>query len=144
MAGGGGGTEELNLVPYLDIMVNLIMFMVTVTAFLAQLKEAPIIAPTLARGGGGGAQKPFLTVAIVQTGMSILGGGGSGGAEFFAKGNYPAVTARLHVLKKSIPDLAEHLVVTADGTIPYGDVVKVLDAARADFPAVTLGAAVPR
>ena len=46
MAGGGGGTEELNLVPYLDIMVNLIMFMVVVTAYLVQLKEAPIMAPS--------------------------------------------------------------------------------------------------
>ncbi len=145
MAGGGGGTEELNLVPYLDIMINLIMFMVTITAFLAYLKEAPLIAPTLASGGaGGGEQKPFLSLAIVQAGVNILGGGGSGGKQFVKKGDYAGITARLHQLKVEIPELSETLVVSADGRIAYSEVVKVLDAARADFPQVTLGAVVPQ
>ncbi len=145
MAGGGGGTEELNLVPYLDIMVNLIMFMVTVTAYLVQLKEAPILAPTYGSGGGaGGEQKPFLTVVVTNSQMKVIAGGSLVGAEqSLAKGDYKGLTAQLRALKSAIPNLSENLVVTADKAVPYKEVVAVMDAARDDvqgdlFPAITL------
>lgn len=148
MAGGGGGTEELNLVPYLDIMVNLIMFMVVVTAYLVQLKEAPIIAPTYGGAGGGGEQPPFITVAIATTEINLLAGGpGAMGSEPLPKcamkGPCTALTRRLRELRTAIPDVSENLVVTADKTVPYWEIVKVMDAARSDkqgplFPAITL------
>lgn len=147
MAGGGGGTEELNLVPYLDIMVNLIMFMVTVTAYLVQLKEAPILAPTYGPGGGGsGDQKPFITVAIANTEIRILAGGTAQGAIPLKKGDYKGLTVQLHQLRVQIPDMQDNLVITADKAVPYKEVVAVMDAARVDengkslFPNVTLAA----
>lgn len=147
MAGGGGGTEDLNLVPYLDIMVNLIMFMVTVTAYLVQLKEAPILAPTYGGGGGGSGQeqKPYLTVAVTNTQIKVLAGGSGlvGAEQSLKKGDYKGLTAQLRALKTAIPNVSENLVVTADKTVPYKDVVAVMDAARDDaqgalFPAITL------
>lgn len=149
MAGGGGGTEDLNLVPYLDIMVNLIMFMVTVTAYLVQLKQAPIVAPTYGAGGGGGDQKPYLTVAIGTTQMTVLGGGAAAGAVTVQRGDYRELTAKLRSMKDSMPDLADNLVITADRAVPYKDVVKAMDAARKDgagdlFPNVTLAASVSK
>lgn len=146
MAGGGGGTEDLNLVPYLDIMVNLIMFMVTVTAYLVQLKEAPILAPTYGGGGGsGGEQKPFLTVVVTNTQMKVIAGGASlvGAEQSLKKGDYKGLAAQLRALKTAVPNLSENLVVTADKTVPYKDVVAAMDAARDDaqgllFPAITL------
>jgi len=57
MAGGGGGEGDLNLVPYMDIMVNLIMFMLVVTAYLVELREAPVLAPQYSSGGGGSTDK---------------------------------------------------------------------------------------
>ena len=151
MAGGGGGTEDLNLVPYLDIMVNLIMFMVTVTAYIVQLKQAPIIAPTYGSGGGGD-QKPFLTVAIGTTQMQILGGSsggnGAGGAETIKKGDWAKLNSRLKQLKDTVPNLADNLVVSADRAVPYKEVIKAMDAVRLDvsgqplFPNVTLATVV--
>lgn len=146
MAGGGGGTEDLNLVPYLDIMVNLIMFMVTVTAYLVQLKEAPILAPTYGGGGGaGGEQKPFLTVVVTNTQIKVIAGGANltGAEQALKKGDYKGLATQLRSLKTALPNVSENLVVTADKTVPYKDVVAVMDAARDDaqgalFPAITL------
>lgn len=93
MAGGGGGTEELNLVPYLDVMVNLIIFMITVTAYIVQLKEAPVLAPAYGGGGSaGGDQKPFLTLVIPSRGFGILSSDDTkvAGSELPKEGgNYP-------------------------------------------------------
>ncbi len=152
MAGGGGGTEELNLVPYLDIMVNLIMFMVVVTAYLVQLKEVPIIAPSYGPAGGGdsGEQKPYLTVAITNSAMQVVGGGKAKGMEqTLQKGDYAGLAAQLRSLKTAMPDMAENLVVTADKQVPYKEVVRVLDAARTDragslFPNITLSVTVSK
>lgn len=152
MAGGGGGTEELNLVPYLDIMVNLIMFMVVVTAYLVQLKEAPIMAPSYGPGGGGssGEQKPYLTVAITNSAIQVVGGGKAQGMEqTLAKDDYAGLAAQLRALKTAMPDMAESLVVTADNQVPYKDVVRVMDAARNDkagslFPNITLSVTVSK
>lgn len=152
MAGGGGGTDELNLVPYLDIMVNLIMFMVVVTAYLVQLKEAPIMAPSYGPGGGGagGEQKAYLTVAITSSAIQVVGGGSAQGVEQSLKaGDYQGLAAQLRALKTAMPDMAESLVVTADSQVPYRDVVKVMDAARNDksgllFPNITLSVTVSK
>jgi biopolymer transport protein ExbD len=152
MAGGGGGTEELNLVPYLDVMVNLIIFMITVTAYIVQLKEAPVLAPAYGGGGGGGAdQKPFLTLVISSRGFGILSSDDSkvAGSELAKEGGaYPwkKLNEKLHEYHQA-QTLAENLVVTADGTIPYKVVIQAMDAARTYkkqpmFPGITLAATV--
>jgi len=152
MAGGGSGTEEINLVPYLDIMVVLIMFMVVVTAFLVQLNEAAIIAPSYGSGAGGksGEQKPFLTVTITEKNILVFGGGSASGVmEALPKDDYQALAGQLRSLKTAMPDVSPNLVVTADKQVPYKEIVRVLDAARTDrqgslFPNITLSVSVAR
>lgn len=149
---GGGGEQEINLVPYLDIMINLIMFMLTVTAYLVELKEAPVLAPAYGGGGGGGVQKVFLSVSVASDKLAILAsGGGLAGQEFLknAKGEYPYkdLTVALRTYKETYPDLSENLVVFGDAKIPYRAIVSTMDAARGDakhplFPGITLSIAV--
>jgi biopolymer transport protein ExbD len=137
MAGGGGGQEELNLVPYLDIMVNLIMFMLLATAYIVELKESPVLPPAYGGGAGSGSeQKPYLTIAMADAGYAILGGAS-------AEGNVPigkrgdqydtkALTAKLKELKATVPNLSESVVITAGTGQTYKDVMATMDAARFD------------
>lgn len=153
MAGGGGGEEDLNLVPYMDIMVNLIMFMLVVTAYIVELREAPVLAPAYGPGGGPGADekpKPFLTVALSSKSIALLASGGDIPAtELVKQGDkypYEELTQVLRNYKNSY-SIAENIVLTADSTVPYKEVVATMDAARSDqdgslFPGVTLGLAV--
>jgi len=152
MAGGGGGEGDLNLVPYMDIMVNLIMFMLVVTAYIIELREAPVLAPSYGGSGGGASdEKPkgFLTVAISSKGLGLLASTPEvPAAEFVKKGDkYPfdELTQALRTYKTNY-SLAENLVVTADGSVPYSMLIATMDAARSDkqgplFPGVTLGLA---
>lgn len=153
MAGGGGGEQDLNLVPYLDIMVNLIMFMLTVTAYLVELREAPVLVPAYTTGGGGGnteKQKPYLTVAISTKSYAILGSTEEIPANELVKEGaaYPLqrLTETLREYKTQY-DLGDTLILTADGTVPYNVLISTMDAARTDpkgplFPGITLAQAV--
>jgi biopolymer transport protein ExbD len=150
MAGGGGGTEELNLVPYLDIMVNLIMFMLVVTAYLVELKEAPVMAPAYGGSGSGeGKPKPYLSVAITNRYFGILSSDSNqipafqldkAGAEY----PYAALTSKLREYKATYGEnMAENLVLVPDTSVPYSVVVATMDAARTDktgtlFPGITM------
>lgn len=149
---GGGGEGEINLIPYLDIMVNLIMFMLVVTAYIVDLREAPVMAPAYSAGAGGSSekQKPFVNVSITtQNSFAVLLSSGEGGAEVpSAGGKYPYedLSRRLREVKSQM-DVSESLVLTADPTIPYSVVIHTMDAVRADdqgalFPSVTLSVAV--
>lgn len=153
MAGGGGGEQDLNLVPYMDIMVNLIMFMLVVTAYIIELREAPVLAPSYGGPTDGGAQqekpKPYLTVAISTKGFGVLGSADIPAAELGRTGDkypYRELTETLRNYKNQYT-VAENLVLTADASVPYSVLVATMDAARSDadgalFPGVTLGLAV--
>lgn len=135
---------ELNLVPYLDIMVNLILFLLltfsTLTAFSIPLKIAGVGGETTIADGA-------LTVAIVPEGFRILGDEGTepalvplaGGTHDFA-----ALTAELTARKRAL-GLGSRVTVVADGAAGYGLVVSTLDAARSTqaggvlFPDVSFG-----
>ena len=138
MAGGGGGNEELNLVPYLDVMVNLIMFMIVMVAYLVELKETPVLAPSYCDncGGNAGDQPPFITVAVTRDGYSLIGGGtAEGGVKIPKKGgkyDTRALTANLKQLKTQIPNLSDNLVLMADATARYEEIILTMDAARFD------------
>ena len=139
MAGGGTSTEELNLVPYLDVMVNLIMFMIVLVAYLVELKETPVLAPSYCDSCGDdkGDQPPFVTVAVTSKGYKLIGGGDAeGGVEIPKRkdGQYDtrALTASLKQLKVQIPKLSDNLVLMADGTARYEEIILTMDAARFD------------
>lgn len=154
MAGGGGGSDELNLVPYLDIMINLIMFMLTVTAYIVELREAPVLAPAYTPGTGGGSdveKRPFLTVAVTSVSLSIISSKPEEipAAEYVKEGGsypYARLTQALREYK-TLYELDPNLVLTADATVPYSAVVATMDAARSDdkgalFPSVNLAVSV--
>lgn len=71
---------ELNLVPYLDIVTNVIMFLMMTTTFAAALADINVTAPNRAQGGSGENQAPVndlnLTVSISDKGFTIACAGG--------------------------------------------------------------------
>jgi biopolymer transport protein ExbD len=64
----GGGENDINLVPYMDILLNLIMFMVFVTQTVGSLHQIPVVVPEQSGGGGGGGEdkdKPKQSVVAI-------------------------------------------------------------------------------
>lgn len=150
MAGGGGGEQDLNLVPYMDIMVNLIMFMLVVTAYIIELRQAPVLAPSYVSGSTAGNSekpKPYLTVAISTKSFAVLGSTSEVPAQELVRqgGEYPYQELS-QVLRnyKTEYAVAENMVLTAESNVPYSVLIATMDAARSDangplFPGVTLG-----
>lgn len=58
MAGGGGGEGEINLVPYMDIMLNLVMFMLVITVQDFQMAEILTPASRASSAGAGASASP--------------------------------------------------------------------------------------
>src|SRR5580698_6467598 len=70
---------ELNIVPYLDIMMNLIMFMLLTMTALITLGVLNVTAPSYNANPGGGdpnAKNLVLTVAISHKGFFVAATGG--------------------------------------------------------------------
>jgi biopolymer transport protein TolR len=131
---------EINLVPYMDIVTNIIIFLLASVVNQVALGNVNISVPTLASGAGSSAddtpdKKPLnLTVSVGATGFTV---GASGGVlpviPKLPSGqyDYTSLTAKLVEIKSS-PDNAEETKANfnADGTIPYDIVVATLDAMR--------------
>src|SRR4051812_31560312 len=72
---------ELNLVPYLDIVTNVIMFLMMTTTFAAALADINVSAPTTASAGAASADAPppkaelNLTVQISDKGYTVAASG---------------------------------------------------------------------
>ncbi len=80
MAGGGGGEGEINLVPYMDIMLNLVMFMLVITVQDFQMAEILTPASRASSAGAGSSSstpdsketpKPVMRV-IVDTNQVLV------------------------------------------------------------------------
>lgn len=143
--------SELNLVPYLDIMVNLIMFMLVTVSYLAQLKVIDIVAPNYGASASSGASdsepERTLTLAITETGYRLLSSDPTLGQTVVpmvaGDFDYRGLTAKLAELKSQYR-FSNTLVVVAAPQVAYDAVVRTLDAARTDgkqtlFPDVALG-----
>ena len=152
---------ELNIVPFLDIITNVLMFVlatVTVT-FTATIDTYPPRA-------GSGARAPTtptlgLTILIVPDGFSMKAKGGNvapgcndtgPGIAIGKKGSdydYDALKACAQKLKGAAPDFKDETGVTisANPPIPYQVVIATMDAVRKDsngdemFPDVSFGVA---
>jgi biopolymer transport protein TolR len=154
---------ELNIVPFLDIIMNVLMFVlatVTVT-FMATIDTAPPKA-------GGSVRPPTtptlgLTILIVADGFSVKARGGNvapgcndtgaglavgktaDGKEY----DYAALKKCVIGLKNSSPDFADESSVTisANPNIPYQSLIGAMDAVRKTddgkelFPDVNFGLA---
>jgi biopolymer transport protein TolR len=135
---------ELNIVPFLDIVTNVLMFVLATVSvtFTATIDSYPPRA-------GGGARAPTtktlsLTVIIVNEGFSIKASGGNvapgcndtgPGIAIPKKGNdydYDSLRACAAKLKASSPDFAaeEQVTVSANPNIPYQTVIGAIDYLR--------------
>ncbi len=82
-AGGGDEDGELNIVPYLDILINLIMFLLVGQATLVSLGMINVNAPSYSPPGGAGVTDPTnakpqlrLTIGVAKDGYYIAAKGG--------------------------------------------------------------------
>jgi len=162
-------TGELNIVPYLDIMVNLTMFMLVSMTSVIHFGILNVSAPSY---GPAQAQAPkaekklelLLTVAISQKGFFVAGSGGVLGVTTdpaapppdpktaaptvprTADGRYDfaSLTRKMVDIKDRFPS-ESRVILVADPAIPYETVIQTMDAIREDGPRklffdVTMGA----
>jgi biopolymer transport protein TolR len=127
---------EINLVPYMDIVTNIIIFLLASVFNQVPLGTINVSSPTFGAGGGGDAEteKPALnlTVTVGNTGFTLAGSGGvMGPIPKLPNGEYDyvALTAKLTEIKKEFSDETK-ATFNADAATPYDTVVKTLDAMR--------------
>lgn len=149
--------QELNLVPYLDIMVNLVLFMlVTITSFLSFTilnASIPQLAPDQAQAEDKlKKEELLLVVRVLKDGYrvdpSVQGGAPIAKRTFPMKeGKYDAESLRnmMIELKQRFKDENKVLIV-AEPTINYESIIITMDSVRETdpnspedlFPEVTL------
>jgi biopolymer transport protein ExbD len=153
-----GEEGEINVVPYLDIIMNVMMFVlasVTVT-FTATIPTSAAQAST--RPEPAAPHALALTALVTSQGVALktaggaiapgCGGVGAGVTVPNAGGDYDlaSLSACARRIKGSRPEYATEtqVAVTASPDVPYASVVAVMDALRTDergelFPEVRLG-----
>jgi len=151
---------ELNIVPYLDIIVNLIIFLLVMQAAFISVGMIDVTAPSYASVAPGDTQKSDkpdlrLTLGIAQDGFYIAASGGvlpgdqegEGPKELTADnvskrpptipllpdGSYDFTTLakKLRTIKTAFPETTS-VYLAADNNVPYELVVKTLDTSRED------------
>ncbi|MCC6808433.1 MAG: biopolymer transporter ExbD [Deltaproteobacteria bacterium] len=137
---------ELNLVPYMDIVVNLILFLMLSSTGLVQFGVINVSAPAIGGGGEPEEQKdpPLnLTVAISSKGFFVAGTGGVLPApgsstepsipKLGDKYDYAALTKKLIEVKSAFRNETK-VIVTGDPGTAYEVIIGVMDASRQDGP----------
>jgi biopolymer transport protein ExbD len=159
-------STELNIVPYLDILMNLIIFMLLSMTGLATFGMLNVNAPTYGAGGGGSPdEKPplLLNVSISKAGFYVAASGGvlpgqSEGTSAAAAGttgaptiplladgtyNYDALTEKMKEVKTAFANESK-VILAAEADTPYEVLIGTMDATRETkdrkllFPDVTL------
>jgi biopolymer transport protein ExbD len=131
---------ELNLVPYMDIVTNIIIFLLASVVNQVALGNINVSSPTIQSGGGASAEdtpeKPplNLTITVGASGYVVAASGGVLPAiPKLPTGqyDYKTLTTKLKEIKSN-PDNAEETKATfnADAHIPYDIVIATLDAMR--------------
>ena len=152
-------TGEINLVPYMDIVTNIIIFLLASVVNQVSLGNVNVSLPALSSGAGGEDEQkqeekiPLnLTVTVGQTGFTVAASGGILPAiPKLPTGqyDYKALTAKLTEIK-AVPSNQEETKANfnADSGIPYDIVVQTLDAMREDatgrmlFPDISFSAGI--
>lgn len=147
-------SDDLNIVPYLDILMNLIMFMLLSITGLASFGALNVSAPNYggdtAQAALNDADKPklLLSVLISKKGFFVAGAGAvlrqksSPGAPQGAadglptvpkdgagKYDYGSLTAQMVEIKKAFPT-ETRVIVGAEADIAYETLVETMDAIR--------------
>lgn len=136
-------TGEINLVPYMDIVVNLILFLMLTSTGFIQFAVINGSAPMIGAGDTP-IEEPKdpplnLTIGVTDRGFIVAGLGGSlqpPGAQtepnvpkVGVDYNYQQLTQKLIEIKASFRHETK-VIITASPTIPYEVIVKVMDASR--------------
>jgi biopolymer transport protein ExbD len=153
---------ELNIVPYLDILMNLILFMLLSITGLASFGILNVSAPNYG-GPSAGVQQdtpdtPKLTLSVliskqghfINSENAILGeGGNTPTIPVKADGSYDyaALSAKMLEIKQAFPTETK-VIIAADAEVQYEALIATMDACRETagkdrhllFPDVTLGA----
>jgi biopolymer transport protein TolR len=137
---------ELNIVPFLDIVMNLIMFLLATSEAVLLISQIESDLPKIAKGRSSGADvsTPLnLNVTVTDGGVIVSGSGGKlargcttveQGRELTvpkkgAKYDWPGLTECVSHVKQQYKD--EHSVtVSADPQVQYEYVVSAMDAVR--------------
>jgi biopolymer transport protein ExbD len=141
---------ELNIIPYLDVVVNLVMFMLLSMTGLITLGVLNVSAPKIGGEGGAAAAaaeagpKLLLTVAIGKQGFYIAGAGGVLGPDTNAsdlsrpptvglkadgKYDYAELSRQLASIKEKFPNETQ-IILSADGEVVYETLIQTMDACR--------------
>lgn len=155
--------DELNIVPFLDIVINLIMFLLMTVSSVAFFSQIEATLPALAQSRGSRGAEPTLDlkVHITSEGIVVAGTHGklapgcretAGGRVFAvpagADGGYDfdALSACAASVHAAFPH-EERVTLSADPAIHYEHVINAMDAMRAHdgqtlFPDVLLSAGI--
>ena len=126
---------EINLVPYMDIVTNIIIFLLASVVNQVPLGNINVTSPTYGGGGSDGQpDKPALNLTVTVGGSAFTLAGSGGVMPPIPKlptgdYDYVALTTKLAEIKKEFPDETK-ATFNADATTPYETVVKTLDAMR--------------
>jgi len=138
---------ELNIVPYLDVVVNLVMFMLLSMTGLIALGVLNVSAPKLGETASAGAAenqpKLLLTVAIGKQGFYVAGAGGVLGKDAatpdatrpptipLRDGQYDfaSLGAQMKQIKEQFPNETA-VILSADPEIVYDVLIQTMDACR--------------
>lgn len=147
--------EALNIVPYLDILMNLVIFLLASMTGFVTYGVLNVASPRYGGGSSAGAateqsDKPnlLLTVLISEKGFFIAGAGavlGDDKAEGPADGDgqskptvpvkadgeydYEGLTSKMREIKKAFPN-ERKVIIGADAKIRYEVLVNTMDACR--------------
>lgn len=156
---------ELNIIPFLDIVVNIIMFLLMTTMTVAFFSQVEAQLPEYRRGGvGSRAAQPEetlnLNITVTESGVIVTGSGGklAPGCEQIGTGrvitvpkrgatyDWEGLTACVAKVKSQFPD-ERQVIVSADPLVPYEHLISAMDAVRNKgddelFPEVMLSAGV--
>jgi biopolymer transport protein TolR len=140
-------TGELNIVPYLDVVVNLVMFMLLSMTGLVSLGVLNVSAPRIggdaaAASAAENAPRLLLTVAVGRQGFSIAGAGGVASDAVRADGgrpqliplrdgqyDYAALSDEMKRIKERFPTETA-LILSADPDVVYDVLIRTMDACR--------------
>jgi len=155
---------ELNIVPFLDIVVNLIMFLLATTEAVLLMAQIEMNSPKIARGRSKSkeeVQTPLnLNVTVTDKGVIVSGSGGklapgcegieAGGSVTVPKAkagyDWAALTECAVKVKSKFEDETT-VTISADPTIHYEHVVAAMDSMRSKgddelFPQVMIAVGV--
>ena len=149
----GGG--ELNIVPFLDIVVNLMLFLLATTTVTMAVAEVEVTTPGICTRNCTETEPGLdLTVTIVERGFLVAGRGGRLAPGCRELTSAPGLTVEGHDYD-ALRECAERVhaaysdedsvMLTADPQVPYEDVIAAMDALRGNdagllFPRVMLSA----